>query len=367
MSPRLASSVPTFLPFCRAGWVVELLVGLLQPDPSRRLKVSSACAIVREALERGQPTYRYRPRPVRRWSDVEDSSVLVDRQIGSGSMGPQTSGSDAEPTVTDPTAASESTSPAVSSSEAAQGASPAVATPESAVAVGAGDSALEGSDASSTRRGAAAEEEAAVKAKGAANDRSDASPPSEGSSKRARASAQGASPSSSPQQGAENASSGGSIRDDAPRTDLSRFRKLARKDSSGEPFRSLEAMLNIGCRGGAYVVMQSRPWPGVTNYGEVIGFRNRADGDRWDIFAPGVGEELPPEEPYRIAGVLGVVLIKGGNHKLAVELEQPHAPLSKERVAEDVRTFVRVYGETHPGTSKARVRYLALDEFELDF
>ena len=126
-------------------------------------------------------------------------------------------------------------------------------------------------------------------------------------------------------------------------------------------------MLNIGCRGGAYVVMQSRPWPGVTNYGEVIGFRNRADGDRWDIFAPGVGEELPPEEPYRIAGVLGVVLIKGGNHKLAVELEQPHAPLSKERVAEDVRTFVRVYGETHPGTSKARVRYLALDEFELDF
>ena len=74
-----------------------------------------------------------------------------------------------------------------------------------------------------------------------------------------------------------------------------------------------------------------------------------------------------PEEPYRIAGVLGVVLIKGGNHKLAVELEQPHAPLSKERVAEDVRTFVRVYGETHPGTSKARVRYLALDEFELDF
>ena len=44
-----------------------------------------------------------------------------------------------------------------------------------------------------------------------------------------------------------------------------------------------------------------------------------------------------------------------------------HAPTSKEAVAEDVRTFVRVYGETHPGTSKARVRYLALDEFELDY
>ena len=154
---------------------------------------------------------------------------------------------------------------------------------------------------------------------------------------------------------------------DAPRSDLTRFRKLAKRDASGEPFRSLEAMLNIGCRGDALVVMQSRPWPGVRNYGEVIGFRNRADGDRWDVFAPGLRSELPEDEPYRVTGVLGVVLIKGGNHKLAVELEAPHAPTSKEAVAEDVRTFVRVYGETHPGTSKARVRYLALDEFELDF
>ena len=32
---------------------------------------------------------------------------------------------------------------------------------------------------------------------------------------------------------------------------------------------------------------------GVKNYGEVIGFRNRADGDRWDVFVPGLPDELP--------------------------------------------------------------------------
>ena len=33
-----------------------------------------------------------------------------------------------------------------------------------------------------------------------------------------------------------------------------RYRNLARKDASGEPFRSLEAMLNIAEKGVAYVV-----------------------------------------------------------------------------------------------------------------
>ena len=79
------------------------------------------------------------------------------------------------------------------------------------------------------------------------------------------------------------------------RVSLFASRKLAARDSSGEPFRSLEAMLNIGSRGGAYgVTIQRRSnWEGIINYGEVIGFRNRADGDRWDVYVPGLEKELP--------------------------------------------------------------------------
>ena len=146
--------------------------------------------------------------------------------------------------------------------------------------------------------------------------------------------------------------------------EMTRFRKMAATSPSGEPFRSLEAMLNIGSRGGAYVVMQKRPWPGIKNYGEVIGFRNRADGDRWDIFAPGLEDELAEGEPLKLSRVLGVVLIKGGNHKLCVELDGCE-PSSKQQVATDVREFVSTYAKTHKGLQASRVRYLALDE--LDF
>ena len=83
----------------------------------------------------------------------------------------------------------------------------------------------------------------------------------------------------------------------------SRFRNLGARDSSEEPFRSLEAMLNVCARGGAYVTIQRRAWRGIKNYGEVIGFRNRADGDRWDVFAPGLGAPLPVDEPFRLERV----------------------------------------------------------------
>ena len=122
-------------------------------------------------------------------------------------------------------------------------------------------------------------------------------------------------------------------------------------------------MLNIADRGGAYITIQRRPWPGIQNYGEVIGFRNRADGDRWDVFVPGLDHELPVGEPLPLRKVIGVVLIKGGNHKLAVELHPPYGPGIKEQVASDIRTFTNVYVKTHT-VSAARVKYLALDELD---
>jgi hypothetical protein len=60
--------------------------------------------------------------------------------------------------------------------------------------------------------------------------------------------------------------------------------------------------------------------------------------------------------------VLGIVLIKGGNHKLVVELAPPHTPPSRKQVMADVRAFMRIYSKTHPGTSSARIKYLELSE-----
>ena len=50
--------------------------------------------------------------------------------------------------------------------------------------------------------------------------------------------------------------------------------------------------------------------------------------------------------PY-LDSVIGVVLIKGGNHKLCVELEG-YPPESKECVAKDIRDFQRLYAHPPP-------------------
>jgi len=145
--------------------------------------------------------------------------------------------------------------------------------------------------------------------------------------------------------------------------EFGRFRKFAARDASAEPFRSLEAMVNICDKGAAFVVIESRPrWRGVRNYGEVVGFRNRADGDRWDVLVPGLPEALPEGVPLALERILGVVLIKGGNHKLVVALSPPHDVVDRQRVNHDIRQFIRVYAETTPRISSARIKFLSLDE-----
>ena len=140
----------------------------------------------------------------------------------------------------------------------------------------------------------------------------------------------------------------------------------ARKDrDSGEPFRSLEAMLNIADGGLCQVVVEDRgaAWraAGCRNYGEVLGFRNRADGDRWDVFMPGLASELPGGTSARISRVLGVLMVKGGNHKLAVELVGQRIR-GREAVRADVNRFIDGYVELHPGAYRKRVRYMSCEK-----
>eukprot|EP00636_Phaeomonas_parva_P016279 CAMPEP_0118850096 /NCGR_PEP_ID=MMETSP1163-20130328/106_1 /TAXON_ID=124430 /ORGANISM="Phaeomonas parva, Strain CCMP2877" /LENGTH=162 /DNA_ID=CAMNT_0006782297 /DNA_START=27 /DNA_END=515 /DNA_ORIENTATION=+ len=149
--------------------------------------------------------------------------------------------------------------------------------------------------------------------------------------------------------------------------ELPQFSPSVKADkASGEPFRSLEAILNIAEGGLCQVVVEDRggEWEeaGMRNYGEIVGFRNRADGDRWDVFMPGVGADvaIPPGHRARISRVLGVVMVKGGNHKLAVEL-QGYRLQGRRFVRDDVKRFMDGYVELHPGAYRKRVKYLTLE------
>jgi hypothetical protein len=108
------------------------------------------------------------------------------------------------------------------------------------------------------------------------------------------------------------------------------------------------------------VVLEDRPTRykfGTRNYGEVSdNWYNRADGDKWDVFAPGYENALPTGRAYRVAGVMGVLLLANGNHKIAVRLHSPGYDPQRARreVADYVRRYtagVGVRGEWWPVTS----------------
>ena len=57
------------------------------------------------------------------------------------------------------------------------------------------------------------------------------------------------------------------------------------------------------------------------NYGDIPGLTNRADGDPWDVFAPGYTyKALHIGKPYQIKDIVGYLRLDSGNDKLAVLL-----------------------------------------------
>jgi hypothetical protein len=146
--------------------------------------------------------------------------------------------------------------------------------------------------------------------------------------------------------------------------EFGRFRQLGNA-TEGEPFRSLEAMLTIAYRSGANLTIENgtqKYGTRVKNYGQIVGFRNRADGRRWNAVVPGLKGQLPAGTSLRLKGVQGVVLISGGNHKLMVSLEEPYVADNQTRREDDVRDFIKAYLKKHPKLPPDRVKYLSLAE-----
>lgn len=83
---------------------------------------------------------------------------------------------------------------------------------------------------------------------------------------------------------------------------------------------------------------------GARNYGDVPGWYNRADGDPWDVFAPGYDRTLPYNRPFRVRRVLGYLRLENGNHKIAVRLDDDDAPgYDATRATHEIRNYVFTY------------------------
>jgi hypothetical protein len=83
---------------------------------------------------------------------------------------------------------------------------------------------------------------------------------------------------------------------------------------------------------------------GVKNYGDVVGTINAADGDPWDVFAPGLRDALPVGRRYRVTEVLGVYVLCNGNHKIAVRVAT-RCPYDEDKGRKEIRRYCARYTE----------------------
>ena len=122
---------------------------------------------------------------------------------------------------------------------------------------------------------------------------------------------------------------------------------------------SLEHVIRFAeCNRQHPVVFERRPARfkfGVLNYGEFVGWRNEADGDCWDAFAPGFTRNLKLSVPFRVKRVVGIVFIDNGNHKIAVELFVPGC--DETRVHFEACEYARKYS----ALTKRSTRYLPIE------
>mgnify|MGYP006139754379 CR=1 FL=1 len=93
-------------------------------------------------------------------------------------------------------------------------------------------------------------------------------------------------------------------------------------------------------------VFENRPTKykfGTLNYGEIPGTLNSADGDPWDVFAPGYSYSLRTGKEYKPIGILGIFYLSNGNHKIAVRLSIPG--FDKIKAMNEIKRYCKRYSE----------------------
>tara|TARA_B100001057_G_C22537120_1_gene828083 strand:- start:142 stop:516 length:375 start_codon:yes stop_codon:yes gene_type:complete len=81
---------------------------------------------------------------------------------------------------------------------------------------------------------------------------------------------------------------------------------------------------------------------GTNNYGEIVGLKNRADGDRWDIFIPGYNFKLEIGKETKIMKIIGFLYLNNGNHKIAIRVNEKgfNKQMCQAEIAEYTQTYL---------------------------
>ena len=108
------------------------------------------------------------------------------------------------------------------------------------------------------------------------------------------------------------------------------------------------------------VVFEKRPKKymfGCHNYGDIPGYINEADGDPWDVFAPGFEfRELKIGSKYKIKKVIGYYKLKNGNDKIAIRVFCPE--YNEDNAKKEIKRFCALYSKR----VKVPGKWVSLDE-----
>ena len=80
---------------------------------------------------------------------------------------------------------------------------------------------------------------------------------------------------------------------------------------------------------------------GTKDYGEIIGLRNPADGDRWDIFIPGYNCKLEIGKEIKIIKIIGFLYLNNGNHKIAIRINKNG--FNKQACESEISEYTQTY------------------------
>ena len=80
---------------------------------------------------------------------------------------------------------------------------------------------------------------------------------------------------------------------------------------------------------------------GTKNYGEIVGLKNPADGDRWDVFIPGYNYKLELGKEIQIIKIIGFLYLNNGNHKIAIRVNKNG--FNKQACALEIANYTQTY------------------------
>jgi hypothetical protein len=120
----------------------------------------------------------------------------------------------------------------------------------------------------------------------------------------------------------------------------------------------LKHILNSPCK--YTCVFENRPTKykfGAKNYGEIPHFLNKADGDPWDVFAPGHIKPFTYNKQYVIDKIIGVYFLENGNHKIAVRIKD--FPIKSHKYENDI---IKKYTKKYSDYTKIKGIYIPFNK-----